>query len=683
MSRIPNGRGFRDVATRDRYSCLLLEDNPIDAELEMQYILMAGYEAGFTVVGDRIGFENAFATTHFDLILADYSLPDFDGLSALAIVRAKYGRLPFIFVSGVMGEDFAVETMRKGATDYVLKTKLELLVPAVERALKEHEEYLGREKAECELRAAQLRANANAERQSLLLRLLQHQRTSRTAENVMLETCQEVGEYLRATRTGFVEAADDDELRFLWQWTSEGHDPLAGLPMEALNADRIEQFNRGEILSETDIERSDGLHVEVFTRLKIQAFVGVPLLRSGVLQAGFFVAHDRPRDWTDDEKLFVHEVAEVMWDGLERARALSALQASELRLRTAAETANLGSWDLNLATGCMSCSDQCKANFGRLPQHEFNYPDLRAAIHPDDLAMVSEAVELAIVNRVPYRAEYRNMWPDGSIHWVVAAGRAEYTNAGQPHRMTGFTLDVTERHKAQTALLQSEKLAAVGRLASSIAHEINNPLESVTNLLYLASHSEQFSVAKEYLEVADKELRRVAGITNQTLRFHRQSGHAKPVAVDEFFSGVVGIFQRRFENSRISVSIRLRAKGTVECLDGEIRQVLTNLVSNAIDALRHGGTLMLRTRNAAFKGTAGVWFTVADDGCGIPLQVQARLYEAFFTTKDINGTGLGLWVSRQIVDRHRGHLLFRSRADTGKHGTVFALFLPCTTERTD
>ena len=363
-----------------------------------------------------------------------------------------------------------------------------------------------------------------------------------------------------------------------------------------------------------------------------------------------------------------------------RKKVEQARVAGEQRIRTAAEIANLGSWDLDLASEKMICSDQCKKNYGWPLDRDFNDADMRASVHPDDRASVAEAVSRAIANRDLYRAEYRVIWPDGSVHWVVAAGRAQYDETGAPTSMAGFTVDATERHKAQEALLQSEKLAAVGRLASSIAHEINNPLESVTNLLYIASTTDDLNEIKQHLHVADQELRRVAAITNQTLRFHRQSGKTKEVSATELLDGVLSIFQRRLENGGIRVAVRLRATCAIRCLDGEIRQVLTNLVSNSIDAMQPGGCIAVRSRSGRQGSVRGAWLTIADSGSGMPVAVRKKVFEAFYSTKGINGTGLGLWISHEIVQRHGGKLIFRTSdaADSGKrHGTVFSLFLPC------
>jgi PAS domain S-box-containing protein len=250
---------------------------------------------------------------------------------------------------------------------------------------------------------------------------------------------------------------------------------------------------------------------------------------------------------------------------------------------------------------------------------------------------------------------------------------------GTVQAITAASLEITHQKKAERALMQSEKLAVVGRMAASIAHEINNPLESVTNLLYLAEHSKDPAKIKEYVHTAERELRRVSAITNQTLRFHKQSSSPQEITAEELIHGVVSVFQSRIMNAGIRVEDRKRAVQPVRCFEGEIRQVLSNLVSNAIDALHpQGGRLLLRSRVGTdwSTGRRGIVISVADTGKGISGSVQSRMFEPFYTTKGINGTGLGLWISGEIIDRHRGTLRFRSSQKEGYSGTVFTMFLP-------
>jgi signal transduction histidine kinase len=241
-------------------------------------------------------------------------------------------------------------------------------------------------------------------------------------------------------------------------------------------------------------------------------------------------------------------------------------------------------------------------------------------------------------------------------------------------------VDVTESKRTEQVLLQTEKLAAVGRLASSIAHEINNPLEAVTNLLFLAQHFAKSQETQEYLILAEIELRRVSVIANRTLRFYRPSGHLRPVTPEELIESAMALYLGRLTNSQVTVEMRHRAPDPLKCNEGEILQVLSNLVGNAIDAMpSSGGRLLLRTRVGRNWGTGqeGVLFTVADTGTGMSAETIARIFEPFFTTKDINGTGLGLWISQEIVKRHGGMLKVRSSASARRPGSVFSLFLPC------
>jgi PAS domain S-box-containing protein len=239
--------------------------------------------------------------------------------------------------------------------------------------------------------------------------------------------------------------------------------------------------------------------------------------------------------------------------------------------------------------------------------------------------------------------------------------------------------DISELKRAQHALVQSEKLAAVGRLASSIAHEINNPLEAVTNLLYLSRNHAASPEVQQYLKQADQELRRISVIANQTLRFHQQPSSPEPTQAADLFSTVLTIYEGKLHNSGISVETSYRTSEPVVCFAGDVRQVLNNLVGNAIDAMsKQGGRLLIRSNVARDWSTnrKGIVFTVADTGSGISRDDVSRIFEPFFTTKGIGGTGLGLWISKEVVSRHNGTLKVRSSVAPNRSGTVFRFFLP-------
>jgi PAS domain S-box-containing protein len=242
-------------------------------------------------------------------------------------------------------------------------------------------------------------------------------------------------------------------------------------------------------------------------------------------------------------------------------------------------------------------------------------------------------------------------------------------------------VDVTERRLAEQALLQSEKLAAVGRLSASIAHEINNPLEAVTNLLYLIDHSPELDESlRPYTRTAQQELARVSQIATQTLRFYRQSTARTVVYVRELLDSVLKLYQGRLASANVDVTRDYRESGPLLCYDGELRQVLTNLIGNALDASRNGGQINLRSREGIDWRTRrkGVRITVADNGHGMSRETLARIFEPFFSTKGMTGTGLGLWVSLEIIQKHDGTVKVRSSTAAGRHGTVFTVFIPHT-----
>jgi PAS domain S-box-containing protein len=254
---------------------------------------------------------------------------------------------------------------------------------------------------------------------------------------------------------------------------------------------------------------------------------------------------------------------------------------------------------------------------------------------------------------------------------------------GTVEAIAAVVLEITNQKKAEAALIQSEKLAAVGRLASSISHEINNPLEAITNLLYLIGLSTDLTEAsRNYLQTAQSELSRVCQIATQTLRFHRQAVRATRVSASDLVDAVLNLYQGRLANSHIDVDVRYATNTTVLCFENDIRQVLNNLIANAIDAMRSGGRLIVRAHDATDyssaypQGRPGIRITIADTGHGMSPTVKSRLFEPFYTTKDLNGTGLGLWISSGIVTRHQGRLTHRSTDDPTNHGTIFSLFLP-------
>ncbi|MGI4756780.1 MAG: sensor histidine kinase [Janthinobacterium lividum] len=238
--------------------------------------------------------------------------------------------------------------------------------------------------------------------------------------------------------------------------------------------------------------------------------------------------------------------------------------------------------------------------------------------------------------------------------------------------------EIGARKRAEEALINSEKLASVGRMAAVLAHEINNPLESVTNLLFIAGTAEGVPTeVRHYLEVADGELRRIAHITRQTLGFYRETAAPATFAVVKLFESIVDLLQAKIVSARATVHVQCDVGLQITAFQGELRQVFSNLLRNSLDAIPEGGTIRLRASrtSSARDGRCAVRISVADDGHGISASALPKIFEPFFTTKGLVGNGLGLWVSKQIVDKHGGIMQVRSHTRGVFQGTTFSVVL--------
>ena len=465
-----------------------------------------GFAPKITRVETAAEMEAAIAAGPPELVIADYNLPKFSGPEALLLTRQSGYDLPFIMMSGAISEETAVESMRRGAQDYVTKQNLARLIPVVERELRE---------------AAARRSRVAAER-----------------------------------------ALEVAETRF--------HNLVDAMPLGLL------------------ISQSSG--------------------------------------------------------------QITYANSSALRL--------LGYEEANLLTGSVLLGEVC--------------PELNASFAGFEQRALEEPFESVCVSQAGDQIE--------TLVGMAFLNRDDIHAAEGQRELAVFIADLRHQKRSEEVLRRTEKLAVAGRLAASIAHEINNPLAAITNCLYLVEQTEMDAPGRSYLEMAQKELDRVAQITVQTLRFHRQSSRPVETEPSELIETVLTLFDSRIRRQGIVVVRRFRSTPSLLAYEGEVRQVIVNLLGNAIDATLSGGCITVRT-TASFdwrEGLRGLTITVADTGSGMSDETIARLFEPFFSTKGITGTGLGLWVSKEIVDRHHGYIRVRSRMASGDvaGGTVFRIFLP-------
>jgi C4-dicarboxylate-specific signal transduction histidine kinase len=263
------------------------------------------------------------------------------------------------------------------------------------------------------------------------------------------------------------------------------------------------------------------------------------------------------------------------------------------------------------------------------------------------------------------------------VHYLRALGRCTYHGSGKPLYLSGITMDVNERRRAEELLRAHDRMAASGRMAASLAHEINNPLAAVTNVLYLLGHQNLTPQAREYVELAGAELERVASITRNILGLYRDTPLPVRVKLSDVMDNVLLLYRPVLRASEIELVADLDPDDTVMGFPGELRQLLSSLMSNAVEAMKRKGTLKVRIKPATSgtTGEKGVRVLLADQGQGISPEIRDKMFEPFFTTKNERGGGLGLWISAEIVRKHGGSLRVRTRTQ-GRTGTVFNVFLP-------
>lgn len=346
----------------------------------------------------------------------------------------------------------------------------------------------------------------------------------------------------------------------------------------------------------------------------------------------------------------------------------------EVMLRLAQKAARCGSWQWNPITGECVWSTEYWDIFGlEVGSCRPNYENFLKSVHPDDRHQVDSILKRQL-REGHFNLEFRSRWPNGSVRWILAVGTVV-----APDSVIGLNMDITERKQTEQALIRSEKLASVGRMAATVAHEINNPLSAVMNSLFLMQASTALTASdRDYLRIIDGELKRIAHITRQSLGFYRDRSGPSTFVVDALLDSVLDVLRAKMQTRNLTVTKECDPELRLTGIFGELRQVFANLVTNAIDAVQNGGCIHMRAIavSSADDGGEMVVISVRDNGQGIAPGSLEHIFEPFFTTKESTGTGLGLWISKQIVEKHMGSIEVHSNTQGPARGTTISVRLP-------
>ena len=409
-------------------------------------------------------------------------------------------------------------------------------------------------------------------------------------------------------------------------------------------------------------------------RLGLTASIVVPLKSRGKMLGAIRLLASGDRRFREDDVRLGEDLARRAAVAIENAQLHRAVLEQEKRFRLAHAAARMGAWSWDIVNGRMTWSDEFRELHGLSHNAASTEGAGPGLIHPDDRDRVLREMQEAFEQGGEFvSVEHRAVRVDGSVFWIHSRGRIERDADGRASGVVGIAMDITERRQSEEALRKTEKLAAAGRLAATVAHEINNPLESIVNLIYLSRNAEGLpeNVAA-YLKTVDEELMRIAQIVRQTLGFYRESVGPRKSDVGKIVGETVDVYRSRIASRDMKCEMELEKGLFAYVVPGELKQVVANLVSNAVDATDSGGRLRVTVRRAGDKAE----IAVADTGCGIDIEHLPHVFEPFFTTKSDVGTGLGLWVTKGIVEKQGGTILIGSSTDENDHGTTITIALP-------
>ena len=664
---------------------LVVEDSENDALLLKRQLKRGGYDLNFVRVDTLAELETALDSQTWDIVISDYNLPHFNGLTALELLKEKELDLPFIIVSGAIGEEVAVQAMKAGAHDYVLKDNLARLVPAIERELREAEVRRERRRAEAEIQ----RRNREL---TLLNRIIAASVTNSEPEEVLELACRELGRAFDLTQmVAALLNPDKTTATVVAQYLTEGQPLPIGETLEVADAPHFQYLLNHKaplIMDNTQTHSHLATGTERLRRQGLASVMFLPLIFQDQVVGSLSLGDRKPRAFSNEEISLAWNVADQIASVLARAQLDKERRQLSAAIEQTAESVIITATDSTILY-----VNPAFEKISGYRRHEVigRTPNILNSGRQDS-GFYQELWSTIPTGKV-WQGRFVNKRKDGTFYTEDATITPVRNENGDIANYVSVQRDVTHELQLEEQYRQAQKMEAVGRLAAGIAHDFNNLLTAINGFATLIQS--ELSAADPLQELVEKILhsgQRAADLVRQLLAFSRkQSVKPQVLNLNTVVNNMDKMLQRIIGEHIVFETILTPELWPVKADPSQLEQVIINLAVNASDAMPDGGQLIIETANVVISSDYAVGhldtqpgehvlLRVKDTGTGMSAEVKEHIFEPFFTTKEVGrGTGLGLATVFGIAKNINGHIWVESELG---QGTTFNIYVPRVTAPT-